>query len=117
LPLGAGVKKIAVVGPLAESVRVLHGNYSGTASRATTALDGIRKEFPGAEVSFTPGMNFLREEATIPATVLSTGDGQPGLKGEYFSGSNFEGTPQVIRVDPVASLQSLHPEPHSLTPP
>jgi len=117
LPLGPGVKKIAVVGPLAESVRVLHGNYSGTASRATTALDGIRKEFPGAEVSFTPGMNFLREEATIPATVLSTGDGQPGLKGEYFSGSNFEGTPQVIRVDPVASLQSLHPEPHSLTPP
>src|SRR5712691_1050895 len=29
LPFQAEIKKIAVVGPLAESVRVLHGNYSG----------------------------------------------------------------------------------------
>src|SRR5437868_1768591 len=40
LPLGAATKKIAVVGPLAESVHVLEGNYNGTPSRATTALGG-----------------------------------------------------------------------------
>src|SRR5438552_16746092 len=61
LPLSGSVKKILVVGPLAESAQVLHGNYSGTASHAVTALEGIRKGFPGAQVSFEPGTNFLRE--------------------------------------------------------
>src|SRR6202166_3363784 len=49
LPLRTDVRKIAVFGPLAESVSVLHGNYSGTASHATTALDGIRKQFAAAQ--------------------------------------------------------------------
>src|SRR5437588_5702705 len=48
LPLGPNVKKILVVGPLAESTEVLHGNYAGTASHAVTALEGIRKQFAGA---------------------------------------------------------------------
>ena len=41
LPLADKVKKILVVGPLADSTSVLHGNYSGTASHAVTALEGI----------------------------------------------------------------------------
>ncbi len=110
LPLRADVKKIAVCGPLAESARVLHGNYSGTASHATTALEGIRKQFANAEVTFAPGMNFLRSQTVIPAAVLSTDDGQPGLKGEYFSGSDFSGTPQMVRVDKSVDLQLFHPD-------
>ena len=116
LPFGVAVKKIAVVGPLAESLRVLQGNYSGTPSRATTALEGIRKQFTGAQVSFVPGMNFLRQEILIPTAVLSTPDEKPGLKGEYFSESNFEGTP-AVRIDPFAMIQPFHPEPGALTPP
>jgi len=114
LPLSPSVSKIAVFGPLAESVKVLHGNYSGTASRATTALDGIRKQF-GSQVTFFPGMNFLRQPATIPTTALSTDDGQAGLKAEYFSGQKFEGTPQVVRVDNLVDLQLFHPDPSALT--
>jgi beta-glucosidase len=116
LPLGPGMKKIVVVGPLAESTRVLRGNYSGTASHATTALDGIRKQFP-AEVTFLPGMNFLRPPTLIPSTVLSTEDGAAGLKGEYFTSENFSGTPQVVRVDKFVDLQLFHPDASSLTPP
>jgi beta-glucosidase len=116
LPLAAQVKTIAVVGPLAESLRVLQGNYSGTPSHAVTALDGIRQQFTGAQVTFVPGMNFLRQEVLIPTSALSTPEGQPGLKGEYFSETNFEGTP-MTRVDPSAMLQPFHPEPGSLTPP
>jgi beta-glucosidase len=116
LPFGTQIKNIAVVGPLAESLRVLQGNYSGTPSRATTALDGIRKQFAGLQVSFVPGMNFLRQETLIPTSVLATPDGKPGLQGEYFSESNFEGTP-MVRVDPSALLQPFHPEPGSLSPP
>jgi beta-glucosidase len=116
LPLGPQVKKIAVVGPLAESETVLLGNYNGTPSRSTTALEGIRKQFPGAEITFVPGMNFLRTETPIATSALSTSDGQPGLKGEYFAEKNFEGTP-LVRVDAAANLQVLNPEPAALTPP
>ena len=116
LPFRAGIKKIAVVGPLAESSRVLQGNYSGAPSRDTTALEGIRRQFANSEITFVPGMNFLRTETLIPASVLSTGTG-PGLTGEYFSGSDFEGSPRVVRIDPSVNLQSLYPEPSSLTPP
>ncbi len=117
LPLSPDVRKIVVVGPLAESIAVLHGNYSGTASHATTALEGIRKQFAATEVTFLPGMNFLRQPTVIPTAVLSTDDGQAGLKAEYFSGDNFTGTPQAVRVDKVVDLQLFHPEPSALTPP
>jgi beta-glucosidase len=117
LPLRTDVKKIAVVGPLAESVRVLHGNYSGTASHATSALEGIRQQFPSAQVTYAPGMNFLRSEELIPETALSTADGQAGLTGEYFSGSDFEGKAQVVRVDKAIDLQRFHPERSSIAPP
>jgi beta-glucosidase len=99
LPLSAEVKRIAVVGPLADQIRVLEGNYNGTPSRATTALDGIRKQFPNAEVVFEPGTNFLRLPVAIPAESLTTGDGQPGLKAEFYKGTKFEGAPVVTRVD------------------
>ncbi len=116
LPLSSDVHKIAVFGPLANSVRVLHGNYSGTASQATTALQGIRKQF-GDQVTFLSGMNFLRPPAVVPAETLSTPDGQSGLKAEYFAGENFEGTPETARVDKFVDLQLFHPEPSALTPP
>jgi beta-glucosidase len=113
LPLAPAVKKILVVGPLAESTQVLHGNYSGTASHAVTALEGIRKQFAGAQVSFQPGTDFLREHPVIPTSMLSTDDGKPGLKGEYFSG-DISGTPQVTRTDPYVDLQLSHADSHAL---
>ncbi len=117
LPFAPSVKNILVVGPLAESVQVLHGNYSGTASHATTALEGIRKQFATAHVSYEPGTNFLRAESVIPTSALSTSDGKAGLQGEYFAGSEFAGTPVTARVDPFVDLQLFHPGPHALTPP
>ena len=113
LPLASSVKKILVVGPLAESTQVLHGNYSGTASHAVTALEGIRKQFTGAQISFQAGTDFLREHPVIATSMLSTDDGKPGLKGEYFSGE-ISGTPQVVRVDPYVDLQLSHPDGHAL---
>ena len=117
LPFSTGVKKILVVGPLAESTQVLHGNYSGTASYAVTALEGIRKQFPSAEVKYVAGTNFLRQETVIPTTALTTDDGKPGLKGEYFPGSDFSGTPQVVRTDAVVDLQLFRPDAHAITQP
>jgi len=74
LPLGSGVKNIAVIGPLAQSSRVLLGNYNGDPSKSTTALDGIRAQFPGAHVTFTAGTNFLLRDLKTGGT----GDSTPG---------------------------------------
>ena len=117
LPLASGVKKIAVFGPLAESILVLHGNYAGTASHAVTALEGIRKQFSSAEISFNPGMNFLREQTVIPTSALSTADGQPGLKAEYFPGEDFSAAPQLVRVDSTINLQLSYPDSSAVSPP
>jgi beta-glucosidase len=99
LPLKATPKKIAVIGPVADSTSVLDGNYNGTPSRATTALDGIRKQFPNAEVTFEPGTEFLRGGLPVPAAWLTTEDGQPGIKGDYFQGTELQGAPMFTRID------------------
>jgi beta-glucosidase len=114
LPLRPDVKRIIVVGPLAESTKVLHGNYSGTASHATSALEGIQKQFAGAQVTFLPGMNFLRQPALIPSSALSSSDGPSGLRGEYFAGDKIEGTPKVVRVDSSVNLELFRPTPSAL---
>ena len=93
------IRKIAVVGPLATSLHVLEGNYSGTPSRSTNALDGIRNQFERAQVSFAPGTNFLLEDKPVPASALSTPDGKPGLKAEYFPDPAFGGAPEMVRVE------------------
>jgi beta-glucosidase len=62
LPLSASVKKILVVGPLADQTEVLAGNYAGTASHAVSALEGIRRQFGEAKVSYVAGTSFLLEK-------------------------------------------------------
>ena len=78
LPL-TDAKKILVVGPLAESVEVLHGNYAGAASHAVTALEGIRKQFGEAQVFYRIGTNFLREDPEVSHSVRSAEDAKPGV--------------------------------------
>jgi beta-glucosidase len=99
LPLITAPKIIAVVGPLADDTRVLEGNYNGTPSRATTALDGIRKQFATSEVTVVAGTHFLRDPKPIPAALFTTPDGNPGLRAEYFTGPHLKGTAAVTRID------------------
>jgi beta-glucosidase len=56
LPLGPGVKRIAVIGPTADARDVLVGNYSGMPSRPVTLLEGIRQAAPsGTTVRYAQG--------------------------------------------------------------
>ncbi len=99
LPLTTAPKTIAVVGPLADNLRVLEGNYNGKPSRATTALDGIKKQFAASQVTFSPGTRFLRDPKPVPAELFTTPDGKPGLHGEYFKNKELSGPPALTRVD------------------
>ena len=100
LPLSKSMKRILVVGPLADQVPVMLGNYNGQPSHAVTALDGIRAAFPASQVTYEPGTNFLRLADAVPASALKTPDGQPGVKGEYFASSDLSGTPLLTKVYP-----------------
>ena len=99
LPLRHGVRKIAVIGPLGDSASALLGNYNGLPSRQTTVVDGIRKEFPGAQVIYVPGTSFLHNTFTVPDAAFTTKDGKPGLTAEYFRNPILSGNPELVRTD------------------
>jgi beta-glucosidase len=102
LPLKPSIRKIAVVGPDADLLESIEGNYNGTAADPVTPLQGLRKQFGSENVIFAPG-SILAEGTPVPVpsaylrtdTSLKT----EGLKGEYFDNAQFEGAPKMARVD------------------
>ena len=116
LPLKSSVKTIAVVGPNADSLPVLLGNYAGTPSAYTTILDGIRKRFPSAKISTVTGAPLTETSGVILAgAYLRTGgaNSQQGLSAEYFANTNLSGNPALKRVDPAVRFEwnSVSPGP------
>ncbi|MDW8064876.1 MAG: glycoside hydrolase family 3 N-terminal domain-containing protein, partial [Anaerolineae bacterium] len=107
LPLSRDLKAIAVVGPNANDVRVLLGNYNGTPARVVTPLEGIRKKIaPSTRLYFAPGCEIapgIPPMEVIPSNCLypNGGDGYgQGLWGEYYTNGDFAGEPAMCRVDP-----------------
>src|SRR6266536_2194149 len=95
LPLGAKYKTIAVVGPNADSVDPLLGNYNGTPSRPVTVLAGLRHRFGDANVVYAQGSSLTGPPVeAVPGDVLKNNSGQPGLTAEYFKGTRHAGTEQ-----------------------
>jgi beta-glucosidase len=99
LPLKSSVQKIAIVGPLADSIPALEGNYNGTSSHYVTPLDAIRQQFASAQVTYTPGTKFLRNPVAIPASAYHTEDGKPGLAAVYFTSQDLSGSPAATRTE------------------
>src|SRR4029079_12087949 len=75
LPLRRDLKSIAVIGPNADEVQVLLGNYSGQPSRATTPLAGIRQHVSsGTKVLYALGTPLTEISAIpVPASALRGG--------------------------------------------
>jgi beta-glucosidase len=104
LPLKASVKKIAVIGPNAESLPALEGNYNGTPSHPVLPIDGMRKVFAGrADVLYAQGSPYVSQlPVPVPRTVFgpSGGAAGTGLTAEYFANTDFSGKPALRRADP-----------------
>ncbi len=108
LPLKPSIKSIAVIGPTAESLDALLGNYNGNPSRYTTILAGLRKRFPNARISYAVGVP-ITETRPLPvsASALRTGgsDSQPGLKAEFYSNTGLTGPATHTGVVPVLDFE------------
>jgi len=93
LPLSKNLKKIAVVGPNADDVELLNGNYGGTPTKAHqhSLLEGIRKAVPNTEVSYAKACELTDEYNT--KYYLGTLNGGKGMKVEFFENNRLEGAP------------------------
>jgi beta-glucosidase len=109
LPLSRNVGTIAVIGPTADEIMALLGNYYGTPAAPVTMLQGIRSAVGSrTKVLYSRGTDLVegREEPraapVIEPTYLRPGAGASGqgLKGEYFRGRECTGDPVLTRVDP-----------------
>ncbi|MDD4922913.1 MAG: glycoside hydrolase family 3 C-terminal domain-containing protein, partial [Bacteroidales bacterium] len=105
LPLSKTLKKVAVIGPNADDMEVLLGNYYGFPSNPKTALAGIREKLPNTKVVFAQGcelaaklpyFQILPKEYVFSDKSLKT----KGFNAEYFDNIEWKGQPKHVRTDP-----------------
>ena len=64
-------KRIAVIGPNADSRAALVGNYNGRPTEYITVLDGVRRVFKDSVVRYAEGAQMITED---PMTIFGYGD-------------------------------------------
>jgi beta-glucosidase len=107
LPLPKDLGAIAVVGPNADDLPALLGNYSGTPIGAVTPLEGIRRKVgPSTRLSHALGCAWADGAVplqAVPPDCLRPGEAdwdQAGLKADYYDNAGLEGEPRLTRIDP-----------------
>jgi beta-glucosidase len=122
LPLSRSLKALAVIGPNANELMSLLGNYYGTPGHPVTALEGIRNAVgPGTKVLYARGADLIegREDpAAIP--IVGTEFLRPaadsdthGLNGEYFRTRDLTGPPSLTRTDAAVDFRWYRGSPTS----
>ncbi|MEZ4699093.1 MAG: glycoside hydrolase family 3 C-terminal domain-containing protein [Rhodothermales bacterium] len=105
LPLRKDLGKLAVIGPNADQWLMLLGNYNGVPADVVTPLRGIREAVsPQTEVRYARGAELadgFPMYETVPASVLFTPEGRPGVQAEYFGDYAMSGDPLFAGVDPL----------------
>jgi beta-glucosidase len=112
LPLSPSVRSIAVVGPLANRIEVLLGNYNGTPSHPVTFFEGIRDRAgkdcrvdlaSGCEVA--DGLYQLVPVAGKYLSSLGAALPTPGLHADFFPNRNLSGSPCAARTDSIVAFE------------
>ncbi|MGD8781238.1 MAG: glycoside hydrolase family 3 C-terminal domain-containing protein [Ignavibacteria bacterium] len=104
LPLKKDIKKIAVLGPNANDVEVLLGNYNGFPSNPVTPFRGIKEKVPNSTVLYERGCELAEgmpsfEVVDVAYLFTSADKKQKGLVGEYFDNYELKGEPAFKRID------------------
>ena len=106
LPLKSNFGSIAVVGPTAELIQALQGNYNGPPPSPVFPLEGIETRFSSAKIHYAQGSTLVEGFALpIEHTALHPANGSgEGLTGEYFSSPDLSGQPVLTRTDRTINL-------------
>ena len=106
LPLNSNLRRIAVVGPTAELVQSLQGNYNGPPPEPVYPLNGMERRFAESQVTYAQGSSLVEGFAMpIEHTALHPASGSgDGLTGEYFSSPDLSGAPVLKRADRVINF-------------
>ena len=103
LPLKKDIGTVAVIGPNADQVSVLLGNYNGIPSDPITPLRGITEKLAGkSKVLFAQGSELAKGMLifkVIPGDLLFNGDNANGLKADYFNNKDFLGNVLFSTID------------------
>jgi beta-glucosidase len=118
LPLDPA-RRVAVIGPTADMLKVLEANYHGTASDPVTPLNGLEAGF--RNVVYAQGSVLAAGTSVpVPRTALRVSaapDARPGLTAEYFTNTAFSGTPAVSVTVATVDLDLNHAGPAPQIPP
>ena len=95
LPFSKSVKRLAVVGPNADDVELMNGNYGGTPTEEHkfSILSGIRAAFPDTEIIYDKACELTDEYNTIRHN--DDFNGGKGIFVEFFNNTSLEGEPDV----------------------
>lgn len=107
LPLAEAPRRIAVIGPNADTVEALVGNYNGTPSNPSTIVGGLRARYPEAEVTYVEGTGWVApplEDIPDAAFCQDAACTKPGLKAEDFANPELQGAP-IVRDDANALIR------------
>jgi beta-glucosidase len=104
LPLKKDIKTVAVLGPNANDVEVLLGNYNGFPSEPVTPYQGIKNKLPNANVVYERGCELaenLPSFEPVKGICLYTDakKTKSGLNAEYYDNIDFKGKPVLQRID------------------
>ena len=93
LPLSKNIKTLAVLGPNADDVELLNGNYGGTPTdnHKHSLLEGIKAAVPGAKIIYNKACE-LNDEYTTVHHIQDFNDGK-GMFVEFWNNKNLEGDP------------------------
>ncbi len=93
LPLSKNLKNIAVVGPNADDIELLNGNYGGTPTKEHqhSLLEGIQTAVPGANVFYRKACELADGETTIHH-LQEFNDGK-GVLVEFYNNKELSGEP------------------------
>ena len=92
LPLSKNKEKIAVIGPNADNMPMMWGNYNGQPNHTVTILDGIKAK--QKKITYIPGCDLTYDKVMecLMASQCSFA-GKKGMKGTFWNNRNMEGKP------------------------
>ncbi len=96
LPIKQAPHDIAVVGPTADLLVSLEGNYNGQPLHPVSPLDGITKQFKPATIHYAQGST-LADGTSVPVPRTAFGD---GLHAEFFATPDWTGRPVRVATEP-----------------